>query len=237
MRIISLALLALMACVTSAQAAEQGAKPAGQDPAFVVSAPPTVYLVTVTGSGALQNGRPFMDQGFMLTHRTTAEVETTVCHFNLGCLDLWLAETGQRSTHELDLSYLKQIEFGDYEVEVRFGGYEVPGEDVAEAKVSLSHSLDHGCTGTVSYEVMGAGFVDHVTKAAAVCQVWVSKRVTLDIAPAIAHSTAFKATTPGGRIAVVYAIDRNRSVQLFAKGYGGKNPDGVIGISLGFNDY
>lgn len=220
-------LLGILLSVLFAFPAMAADTPAGSDPAPV----PVASDWTLDTSVTWKSGREFMDQGFLFTGNNVRELDATLCKDGL-CFNLWRADTRKKSEHETDFQVWKDFALGGGTLQLKAAYYELAGPDVPEVKVTYTYPLGTACSVAASYEELWNGFRDTVAKAKGSCGIPVSDRVTINASAQISHTENFDQWVPGGEIGASIAIGKGFGLRTFVKGYGGREPDMVGGISL-----
>jgi hypothetical protein len=201
-------------------------------PALAQEAPPEPDT-SVTTYIDFVGGRDFADQGFSLTRDPVAEFGVTACS-GAWCVDLWRAEslTGNVADHETDLAVMRTDTFGEFTVETKVAFFELDGPEVWDAKLTISHPLGERCEASASYEVMWAGFNDHVTRGELACSSPTPvEGLSVDGSLAVAYSTWSGSATPSYQLGVGYELRPGLSASLYLKGYEGSDDQNVL---LGF---
>lgn len=192
--------------------------------------------ISVTAYTDFVGGRDFGDQGFSLTRDPVVEFGVTACS-GAWCADLWRAESlvGNVADHETDLSVIRTDTVGDFTVETKVAFFELDGPEVWDVKFTVSHDLGERCEASASYEVMWAGFNDHVTKGEVACSFPTPvQSLTVDASGAVAYSTWSGSVTPSYQFGLGYELRPGLSASLYLKGYQGQD-DGNVLLGLGIS--
>ena len=213
--------------VTTAKAEE--VSPEGSVPAVVATAP-VEDDVSITVYADIVSGRDFGDQGFSLTADPVTEFGITACK-GAWCGDLWRAESlvGNDEDHETDASVVYTDTVAGFTVKTKLGFFEVKGPEVWEVKLTVSHSVGERCEASVSYDVMWAGFNDHVTKGELSCSFPTPvENLSVDASAAVANSTWADSLTPSYQLGLGYEFRPGINASLYLKGYEGRDEQNVL---------
>lgn len=209
--------------------------PAGSDAAPVVQTAPE-NSVSVTAYGHVASGRIFQDQAFTLTKKPAFEGGVTVCYGDTLCVDAWQATSlvGRSEDRETDLVVWKDIQLAKQtELQVKGGKYWLPGPNVWDVKVTLTHEVSKACSVIASGEIMRHGFVDNVAHAEMACAVPLSGKFELDANVGPSYSTWSGIAALGYEVGVSHPVTDSFSLRAFAKGYTSKHgSDTVVGFGF-----
>lgn len=186
--------------------------------------------VSVTVYADIVSGRDFPDQGFSLTGEPVTEFGITACS-GAWCVDLWRAESlsGNVADHETDLAIFRTDTIGGFTVETKVAFFELEGPEVWDAKLTVSHPIGERCEASASYEVMWAGFNDHVTKGELSCSFPTSvERLTVDVSGAVAYSTWASSVTPMYQLGLGYELRPGLTASFYLKGYEGESDQNIL---------
>ncbi|HEX2792668.1 MAG TPA: hypothetical protein VHO23_03055 [Candidatus Paceibacterota bacterium] len=188
---------------------------------------------SANASVTLASGRVFADQGYTVTDNPVVEFDFTV-EYEGWSFNLWHAESlsGERFARETDLTLGKEFEAGPFTGFVQGAYFIVPGNDIPEAMAGLRYPLSDACSLTGSYEAMWGGFKTRVTKVELSCDLPVSERATLSLAPAAAHDTDAGRIALGGTVEATYAVSGDIAIGAFVTGYASKESDAIVGIRV-----
>lgn len=191
--------------------------------------------VEVTTYGSVASGRIFADQGFTLTEDPVVEFGTTVCSGDW-CGDVWVAEslTGREEDHELDVAVWRTFSLGETSVETKLAWYELPGEEVWAATVTATHPLTEACEASASYQVMWAGFTDHVYKVEGSCTFETPvENLSATVSAGPVYSSWADSTSLSYEASLDYSLTDSLSLSFSLSGYEGKFDSGTV-FAIGF---
>lgn len=239
MRIRALSIAASLALLVASPAFAQGTDvydpvtaPAGgsDEIAYPPLAPTNTWNVSATATVA--SGRAFADQGFILTDEPVTELDLTACR-GPWCVDLWRAQSlvSDDSVHETDLTLAYTFEHAGTTYQVRIGGYEVPGPDVADFYVTATRPISDECGITASYEHMEGGFVDRVGKLKATCtDTFGDSQFGWEGSGAVAYSDWAGDASVGYQATLYYQFDNGVRLTTGVKGFVGAE-SGEVGYA------
>lgn len=210
-------------------------RPAGSD-AAPIAEPKTDSNVSVTAYGHVASGRIFQDQAFTLTEKPAFEGGVTVCYRGTLCVDAWQAVSlvGRSEDRETDLVVWKDVQLAEQTtLQVKSGRYWLPGPDVWDVKVTLTHEVSKACSVIASGEAMREGFVDNVAHAELACAVPLPGAFELDGNVGPSYSTWSGIMAVGYEVGVSHPVTDSFSLRAFAKGYTSKHgSDTVLGFGF-----